>query len=67
MSTGRYTMRGYAFQSRAFATWALANSGEEAPPAAVTTRRLVIVGTSKQRLAICGTSKERLTIEGAGK
>jgi len=27
MSSGRYVMRGRVFQGRAFATWALANSG----------------------------------------
>ena len=27
MSSGRYLMRGRVFQSRAFATWGLANSG----------------------------------------
>ena len=72
MSSGRLAMRGRAFQSRAFAPWALAG----AEIAIVTTRlalvgtsmkRMAVEGTSMHRLATVGTSQEWLTIEGASR
>ena len=66
MSSGRYVMRGRVFQGRAFAAWAMANSGVTVVVANPTTR-LKIVGTSRQRLAIEGTSRERLQTLGVSK
>ena len=59
MSVGRYIMRARSFQGRAFAGWALANSGAVITVANVTTR-LSLIGTSQRRLAMTGTSQERL-------
>lgn len=73
MSVGRLTMRGFAFQGRAFAGWALANGGILPSIQNATTRlaligasrqRQVIAGTSGERVAAYGTSRKRLTIEG---
>ena len=63
MSTGRYSQRGFAFQSFAFRTWGLAGADAETNPAIVTTR-LSLVGTARQRLSIEGTSMERMTTVG---
>jgi hypothetical protein len=52
-------MRPRVFQGRAFAGWALANSGAVVVVANVTTR-LNLIGTSQRRLAMTGTSQERL-------
>ena len=74
MSQGRYSQRGFAFQSFAFRTWGLAGGDGETNAAVVTTRlaligtsrqRLGADGTSMQRLVTVGTSQKRLTIEGA--
>jgi hypothetical protein len=77
MSVGRFAMRGRVFQGRAFAPWALANSGVGIANAEIVTTRLTLIGTSMkrmavegtsmQRLATVGTSQERLTIEGASR
>jgi hypothetical protein len=64
MSSGRYVMRGRVFQGRAFAAWAMANSGAAPTPVEVLTTRLMIVGTSRQRLSLTGTSVERLQMVG---
>jgi hypothetical protein len=63
MSVGRYIMRPRVFQGRAFAGWALANSGVPVSVQILTTR-LTILGTSSQRMAIGGTSSQRRTILG---
>jgi hypothetical protein len=63
MSVGRFIMRPRVFQGRAFATWALANSGAVVTVANVTTR-LSLVGTSRRRLGMDGTSQERLATVG---
>jgi hypothetical protein len=63
MSVGRFILRGWAFQSRVYAPWALGNSGI-LPSVQVPTTRLRLLGTSPQRLAITGTSQERLTTLG---
>ena len=63
MSAGRWIMRGRAFQPRAFAGWALANSGVPVSVQILTTR-LTLLGTSGQRMAIGGTSLQRRTILG---
>jgi len=62
MSTGRYSQRGFAFQSFAFRTWGLAGGAET--NAAVITTRLALIGTSRQRLNIESTSMERMTSGG---
>ena len=76
MSQGRYSQRGFAFQSFAFRTWGLAGADAETNPAIVTTRlaligtsrqRLSIEGTSTERMATVGTSQKRLSIEGASR
>lgn len=76
MSTGRYSQRGWAFQSFAFRTWGLAGADAETNAAIVTTRlllvgtsrqRLGIEGTSMERMAAVGTSQKRLTIEGSSR
>lgn len=73
MTIGRYLLKGYAFQSFAFRTWALDGAHD---PSNVTTRlsligtsrqRIAIEGTSVERLATVGTSQKRLTIEGASR
>jgi hypothetical protein len=64
MSTGRYSMRGYASQGWRAAGRALANGGAGPIPVEELTTRLAIVGVSRQRLAIDGTSSERLTARG---
>ena len=64
MTTGRYVMRGRVFQARAFAGYALANSGAAPTPVEVLTTRLTIVGTSRQRLSLTGASVERLQMTG---
>lgn len=64
MSSGRWTKRGWAFQARADAGWALANSGAAVTSPAVVTTRLSLVGTSRQRLAVSGTSAERMDVTG---
>jgi hypothetical protein len=56
-------MRARVFQGRAFAGWALANSGIPVSVAIVTTR-LSLIGTSQRRLAMEGTSQERLNTVG---
>lgn len=76
MSQGRYSQRGWAFQSWAFRPWGLAGADTETNPAIVTTR-LSLIGTSRQRLSIegastermatVGTSQKRLSIEGASR
>ena len=63
MSQGRYSQRGFAFQSFAFRTWGLAGADAETNAAIVTTR-LALIGTSRQRLSIEGTSTERMTTVG---
>ena len=63
MSSGRWAKRGWAFQARADAGWALANGGVSISVAVVTTR-LSLVGTSRQRLAVSGTSAERMNVTG---
>jgi hypothetical protein len=63
MSSGRFIMRARVFQGRAFAGWALANSGIPVSVAIVTTR-LSLIGTSQRRLAMEGTSQERLNTVG---
>jgi hypothetical protein len=63
MSVGRYIMRPRVFQGRAFAGWALANSGAVVTVANVTTR-LSLIGTSRRRLGIDGASQERLSTIG---
>jgi hypothetical protein len=63
MSSGRFIMRARVFQGRAFAGWALANSGIPVSVAIVTTR-LSLVGTSQRRLAMAGTSQHQLTMTG---
>ena len=76
MSTGRYSQRGFAFQSFAFRTWGLAGADTETNAAIVTTRlsligtsmkRMAVDGTSMERLATLGTSQKRLTIEGSSR
>jgi hypothetical protein len=76
MSQGRYSQRGFAFQSFAFRTWGLAGADAETNAAIVTTRlsligtsmkRMAIEGTSMERLATVGTSQQRLTIEGSSR
>ena len=76
MSTGRYSQRGFAFQSFAFRTWGLAGADTETNAAIVTTRlsligtsmkRMAVDGTSMDRLATLGTSQKRLTIEGSSR
>lgn len=64
MSTGRYSQRGWTFQSWAFRPWGLAGEADVTNPAIVTTR-LSLIGTSRQRLSIDGTSAERLATVGA--
>jgi hypothetical protein len=63
MSVGRFIMRPRVFQGRAFAGWALANSGAVVTVANITTR-LSLIGTSRRRLGIDGTSQERLSAIG---
>ncbi len=63
MSVGRWIMRGRVSQPRAFAPWALANSGVPVSVQILTTR-LTLLGTSGQRMAIGGTSLQRRTILG---
>jgi hypothetical protein len=63
MSAGRYIMRGWVFQPRLFAGWALANSGVPVSVQVLTTR-LTLLGTSAQRMAVGGTSLQRKTILG---
>ena len=74
MSVGRWIMRGRVFQPRAFAGWALGNSGVPVSVQILTTRlallgtsgqRMAIGGTSLQQRTILGTSAERLELEGA--
>ena len=76
MSTGRYSQRGFAFQSFAFRTWGLAGADTETNAAIVTTRlsligtsmkQMAVDGTSMERLATLGTSQKRLTIEGSSR
>jgi len=76
MSQGRYSQRGFAFQSFAFRTWGLAGADAETNVAIVTTRlslvgtsrqRFSIEGTSMERIATVGTSQQRLTIEGSSR
>ena len=76
MSQGRYSQRGFAFQSFAFRTWGLAGGDTETNAAIVTTRlglvgtsrqRLSVEGTSTERMAAVGTSQKRLTIEGSSR
>ncbi len=76
MSQGRYSQRGFAFQSFAFRTWGLAGGDTETNAAIVTTRlsligtsmkRMAVEGTSMERLATVGTSQKRLTIEGSSR
>jgi len=64
MSQGRYSQRGWAFQSFAFRPWGLAGAGEDVVNLAIVTTRLSLIGTSRQRLSIEGTSGERLTTVG---
>jgi hypothetical protein len=58
MSTGRYSQRGWAFQSFAFRTWGLAGAGEDAaatdPVSGWTaqTAKRHFVSTSASRLGI---------------
>ena len=63
MSQGRYSQRGFAFQSFAFRTWGLAG-GDAETNAAVITTRIALIGTSRQRLNIESTSMERMTSGG---
>jgi hypothetical protein len=77
MSQGRYSQRGWAFQSFAFRTWGLAGADGDVVEVAIVTTRLSLVGTSRQRLSIegtsmermatVGTSQKRLTIEGSSR
>ena len=63
MSVGRYIMRGRVFQSRAFAGWALANSGAVVV-VAEQTRRHRLVGTSSGRALLAGTSADETRLTG---
>ena len=77
MSTGRYSQRGWAFQSWAFRPWGLAGADNAETNPAIVTTRLSLIGTSRQRLSIeatsgerlatVGTSQKRLSIEGASR
>lgn len=76
MSTGRFTQRGYAFQSFAFRTWTLAGNTVSVADDWITTR-LVLVGTSQYRAtlhgvsmarqSLAGTSQENISLTGASK
>jgi len=64
MSSGRFTMRGWASQGYRAAGRALANGGAGPIPVEELTTRLTIVGTSQQRLGIDGASGERMSLRG---
>jgi hypothetical protein len=66
MSTGRYSQRGFAFQSFAFRTWGLAGGGNENVTPG-TQERISIEATSKRRTAIELTARNRASVEATGK
>lgn len=66
MSQGRYSQRGFAFQSFAFRTWGLAGGGE-AVVTPGTQERISIETTSKRRFGIEATAKHRQRIQATSK
>ena len=63
MSVGRLIMRGRVFRPRAFATWALANSGAVVT-VADQTRRHRLTGTSSARAYLTATSADEVRLTG---
>ena len=66
MSTGRFTMRGFASQGYRAAGRALANGGAGPIPVAIDTRRHYLVGSSGERYRLTTTTAERGELNGAG-
>ena len=66
MSTGRFTMRGWASQGYRAAGRALANAGAGPIPVAIDTRRHYLTGGSGERYRLTATTAERAELNGAG-
>jgi hypothetical protein len=63
MSVGRFILRGWAFQSRVYAPWALGNSGAVVT-VAEQTRRHRLIGTAATRAALTSTSADEVRLIG---